>query len=119
METPTMADYSQAKRRISITTPLGKDVLLLATFKGQEAISQTFRFQVELLAKHETKVSFDAILGQSVTVELLNTDGSKRHFNGIVSRFTQGRRDETFTQYKPDLPAPAGARHSQKGARRF
>jgi len=99
-----MADYTQAKRPLAITTPLGKDVLLLAGFKGQEAISQMFRFQAELLAKLETKISFDAILGQSVTVELVNNqDGSKRHFHGIVNRFTSGRRDETFAHYRAEI----------------
>jgi type VI secretion system secreted protein VgrG len=99
-----MADYTQAKRPLAITTPLGKDVLLISSFKGQEAISQLFRFQVELLAKLETKISFDAILGQSVTVELVNSpDSSKRHFNGIVNRFTSGRRDETFAHYRAEI----------------
>jgi type VI secretion system secreted protein VgrG len=99
-----MADYTQAKRPLMITTPLGKDVLLLSSFKGQEAISQIFRFQVELLAKLDTRISFDAILGQSVTVELVNNqDASKRHFNGIVNRFTSGRRDETFAHYRAEI----------------
>ena len=99
-----MADYTQAKRPLVITTPLGKDVLLLASFKGQEAISQMFRFQVDMLAKLDTKISFDAILGQSVTIELVNSpDSSKRHFNGIVNRFTSGRRDETFAHYRAEI----------------
>jgi type VI secretion system secreted protein VgrG len=99
-----MADYTQAKRPLVITTPLGKDVLLVASFKGQEVVSQMFRFQVDLLAKLDTKISFDAILGQSVTVELVNSpDSSKRHFNGIVNRFTSGRRDETFAHYRAEI----------------
>jgi len=98
-----MADYTQAKRPLSITTPLGKDVLLLAGFKGQEAMSQMFRFQVELLANLDANVAFDAILGQGVTVELVNADQSKRHFHGIVQRFTSGQRDDQFAHYRADI----------------
>ena len=36
-----MSKYTQAHRPFAITTPLGKDVLLLAGFRGQEAVSQT------------------------------------------------------------------------------
>jgi type VI secretion system secreted protein VgrG len=41
--------YTQAKRHIAISTPLGKDVLLLRGFHGSEAISQLFHFNLDLL----------------------------------------------------------------------
>jgi len=98
-----MTNYTQANRPLAITTPLGKDTLLLTGIQGDEAISELFLFQVELLAKRETKISFDAILGQSVTVELELLNGGKRYISGIVSRFGQGERDQTFTHYRAEI----------------
>ena len=43
--------YSQQDRLISLTTPLGEDVLLLAGFSGHEAISRLFSFHLDLLTE--------------------------------------------------------------------
>jgi type VI secretion system secreted protein VgrG len=100
-----MGVYTQTGRPLSVTTPLGKDVLLLTGFSGREAISELFRFRLDLLAEKQTKVSFDAIVGQEVTVELKLGGGGKRYFSGIVSRFTQAGRDETrnFTHFRAEI----------------
>ena len=37
-----MPTYTQAEGPLAITTPLGKNVLLLTGFRGSEAISQLF-----------------------------------------------------------------------------
>jgi type VI secretion system secreted protein VgrG len=65
-----MSTYTQAHRPIAVTTPLGKDVLLLTRFRGQEAISQLFNFQIDLCAESKNQVHFDQIIGQDVTVEM-------------------------------------------------
>jgi type VI secretion system secreted protein VgrG len=72
---------------------LGTDVLLLQRVTGVEAVSQLFRFQFEMLAESTATVKFESILGQSVTASLvMPAVESKRYINGIVSRFSQGRR---------------------------
>ena len=43
--------YTQTDRIISISTPLGNDALLLRAFTGYEAISQLFRFDLDLLSE--------------------------------------------------------------------
>lgn len=105
-----MPKYSQANRSLSVTTPLGTDVLLLQRVTGVEAVSRPFCFNVEMLAESTAKVKFESILGQSVTVAMvMPADGSKRYINGIVSRFSQGERrpsaygDATFTCYSAEL----------------
>jgi type VI secretion system secreted protein VgrG len=98
-----MATYVQADRPMTVTTPLGKDALLLVGFSGQEAISELFSFQLELLAENKTEVPFDKLLGQKITVNLSLVKGKKRAFNGICSRVTQGERDEVFTSYQMEL----------------
>ena len=42
---------TQAGQFISVTTPLGDDVLLLQKFTGQEGISQLFNFQLDLASQ--------------------------------------------------------------------
>ena len=98
-----MPRYSQSNRPLAITTPLGEDVLLLTSLRGHEAISQLFNFQVDLLAERESEIRFDRIVGQSVSVELRLPTGEKRHFNGLVKRFSQRGRDEVFMHFRAEL----------------
>jgi len=99
-----MPKYGQADRPIAVTTPLGKDVLLLAGFRGHETISQLFTFQLDFLAESTADIAFDKILGQSVTVETRLINNEKRYLNGIVKRFSQGGRDDLdFIRYQGEL----------------
>jgi type VI secretion system secreted protein VgrG len=98
-----MPTHTQADAPLSITTPLGKDVLLLTGFRGYEVISQLFNFQLDLLAEVRSEVHFEHILGQEVTVKMALPNGEPRYFNGIIKRFSQGSRDETFVQFRAEL----------------
>ncbi|HET7441049.1 MAG TPA: type VI secretion system tip protein TssI/VgrG [Terriglobales bacterium] len=98
-----MPSYTQANRPLAITTPLGEDVLLLTGIKGAEEISQLFSFQLELLAEPERNIQFDGIVGQNVTVELRLAGDDRRYFNGIVKRFSQGGRGESFIHYRAEM----------------
>ena len=99
-----MPQYLQADRPLTVTSPLGKDDLLLVGFSGQEAISHLFTFQLDLLAENSTEVPFEKLLGQSITVNLTVADGkTKRYFNGICNRVSQGGRDSNFTTYRLEI----------------
>jgi type VI secretion system secreted protein VgrG len=104
-----VSGYTQENRSISVTTPLGKDVLLLEGFTGSEGLSTPFRFTLELLAEDPKKVVFDKLLGQSVTVTVLMPENKKRYISGKVSRLTQGARaaaakkDATFIRYRAEI----------------
>ncbi|HUI40343.1 MAG TPA: type VI secretion system tip protein TssI/VgrG [Terriglobia bacterium] len=92
--------YTQATRLLSISTPLGEDVLLLQGLAGQEGISRPFTYELELLAPTNSAIAFNSIVGQNVTVTIQLPDGSPRYINGYVSRFAQGATDERyFTRY--------------------
>ena len=95
--------HTHKQRGARITTPLGKDVLLLTGFRGSEAISQLFSFQLDLLAEVQSAVKFDGILGQDATVTLRLPNGEERYLNGIIKRFSQSSRDETFVKYRAEL----------------
>ena len=99
-----MPTYTQAERPLAITTPLGKDVLLLTGFRGHETISQLFNFQVDLLGEAQSDIRFERILGQKVTVELRLVNQEKRYFNGLVKRFSQGaRNDAHFVHFRAEI----------------
>ncbi len=99
------SNFVQADRPLSANTPLGPDKLLLVGFSGSDAISQPFRYQLDLLAENKTDVAFDKLLGQKVTVTFRwgEKRDKKRFFNGICSRVAQGERDKDFTQYRMEI----------------
>jgi type VI secretion system secreted protein VgrG len=86
-----MAAYTQAGRPFTVNTPLGPDALLLAGLRGTEAVSEPFRFDLDLLAPANTAVPFEKLLGQPATVAV-QLPGGNRHLNGIVTEFRQGPR---------------------------
>ena len=99
-----MADsYTQSERRYRVTTALGPDALILTGFHGTEGLSQLFQFELSLIAPAEAPADFAAVLGQPAAVEIDLPDGGVRHIHGLVSRFSQGDRDDRFTSYRAEL----------------
>ncbi|HEY7208968.1 MAG TPA: type VI secretion system tip protein TssI/VgrG [Bryobacteraceae bacterium] len=94
--------YVQTQRRIAITTPLGADALLLRSFAGSEAISQLYRFDLDLLSEKDS-LKFDDIVGKNVTLRLFDADGNERKWHGFVSRFAQGPQDRRLTSYRAEM----------------
>lgn len=100
--------YTQENRHLAIDTPLGKDVLLLTGFRGTEGLSRLFGFELSLLSENH-KIKFEDIIGKNVTVSIVLSDGDKRYFNGIISRFSQGRGgdeeggDPRFSHYRATM----------------
>jgi type VI secretion system secreted protein VgrG len=86
----------------TITTPLGEDKLLLKGFKGKEGISRLFRFELDLLSE-DPDIKYSDIIGQRVTISLMQANGKPRYFNGFISRFGQGGSDGTFTSYHAEM----------------
>jgi type VI secretion system secreted protein VgrG len=92
-----------------VTTPLGKDVLLLETYSGREGISQPFLYRLEMLAEDPSKVVFDKLLGKVATVTVELPGNKKRYLSGLINQFSQGnmvqsaRKDTTFVRYRADI----------------
>src|SRR4030095_15922564 len=93
---------TQGGQFISVTTPLGDDVLLLQKLTGQEGISQLFKFQLELASK-KAPITLESIIGQPVTVSRTLSDGSKRYLNGFVSQFAQTGQDAQAIYYHAEM----------------
>ncbi|OJW12932.1 MAG: hypothetical protein BGO49_20550 [Planctomycetales bacterium 71-10] len=98
-----MPGYAQARRPFTLTTPLGPDKLFLLGLSGREAISQLFRFDLDLIAEREVQVPFEQLLGKKVTAHVGSGGGETRHFSGVCSRMVQGGRDEVFTHYQMEV----------------
>jgi type VI secretion system secreted protein VgrG len=90
---------TQSKRTVQITTPLGKDALLVSQFSGVEQLGSLFQFDLNLLSE-KGDLSADDILGKDVTVKFDLPSGGKRFFHGFVTEFSQGGFDRRFHQYQ-------------------
>lgn len=97
----TQLGFTQTDRALKIDSPLGPDKLLLRGIAGREAISQPFRFELDLLSEDDS-IQFDSIVGKNVTLHLEIAD-SERAWNGFISRFSQGARDDRFTAYRAEM----------------
>jgi type VI secretion system secreted protein VgrG len=94
--------YTQVNRRLAISTPLGKDALLLRGFNGTEAISQLFHFDLDLLSENES-LKFQDLVGKNVTLRIFDIEGEERYWNGFISRFSQGSQDRRLTSYRAQM----------------
>ena len=88
-------------RQLLVDTPLGRDAFTLVGLSGREAISELFRFELDLLGPNA--VPFEAIVGAPVNATLQLPSGTARHFHGVVSRFSAGGRDATGTHYRAEV----------------
>lgn len=94
--------FTDQSRICTIHSVLGPNVLLLQRMEGRERISEPFRFELDFYSE-KSDVQFDEIVGTSLTLELQLPDQKKRYWNGVVSRFSQGKRDGRFVAYRAEL----------------
>lgn len=96
------AVYSQDTLNLSVSTPLGKDKLLMKAFSGEERISGLFHFRLEMVSTDDS-LDFSAIVGQSITITLKLNDGGTHYFNGLVGRFMQEDSNVRLTTYYAEI----------------
>ncbi|KFE64440.1 type VI secretion system Vgr family protein [Hyalangium minutum] len=94
--------FTQDQVYLSVTTPMGKDVLRLHGFQGEEALSQPFHFTLELHSER-LDVDFSRLVGQGAAISLVLRDGTERCFHGLVTRFVQAGTFSDFTRYIAEL----------------
>jgi len=74
----------QDRRPAELTTPLGKDVLVLTNFVGTEGLSGLFEYNIDALSEEED-IDFNDAIGQSCTIKYKTYDGKTRFFNGVLT----------------------------------
>lgn len=97
-----LAFLSQHARLIEIETPLPEAALVAEKFSGNEGISELFRFDIDCLS---TSVHFELkkLMGEELTLRLLQADGSKRVWHGIVTEASQLGGDGGLARYRLTL----------------
>ena len=93
-----MAPLIGINRFAEITTPLGPDVLVLRRATIHEKLGALFQIDLNLLSENNA-ISFEDIVGKTVTIRLDVAVGGKRYFNGIVTSFAQTGSDTGFAEY--------------------
>ncbi|MBL8239997.1 MAG: type VI secretion system tip protein VgrG [Bryobacterales bacterium] len=98
-----MPQFTQETRLLELTTPLGKDKLLIRSIDGMEGISELFSFRVEAFASNDTEIDFSKLVGQPICVRVLldavDANAPKRYFHGVCQTVTRGARGYTNTAY--------------------
>jgi len=79
-----MAQLTQDTRPAQLKTPLGKDVLVLASFVATEGLSELFEVNVEALSEQEN-INFDDAIGRACTIKQIIYDNKTRYYNGILT----------------------------------
>ncbi len=92
----------QAERLMSVTTALEDDVLLFYSMSGVEEVGRLYEFEVDLLSE-EVDIEFEKLLGEPLSVQLEQSDGEPRFFNGYVSRFSQVGSVGNYLHYRASV----------------
>src|SRR5689334_9149774 len=79
-------NWTQDGRLIAIETPLGKDRLLLTSLAGEEALSQLFAYELEMLSADHA-IAAESLIGRNVKVVINSEDGKARPIHGMVAQF--------------------------------
>ncbi|TVR99114.1 MAG: type VI secretion system tip protein VgrG [Rhodospirillales bacterium] len=81
---------TQDRASLGVTTPLGKDQLILEGMDGKEQLSRPFLFRLAMAVAGEG-LDPEAVVGQAAHVTLLDGDGNQRVVHGLVTRLIRGR----------------------------
>ena len=97
-------DYTEDRIYLYVTTPLDGKArkFFLEEIDGEEGISGLFHYRLKLTSG-DNRVDFTQIVGQKVTVTIMQYSGTERHINGTVSRFIQGGFDGKHTIYYMEI----------------
>jgi len=93
---------TQDNRNIKIDTPLGKDELLLESLEYSDHISSPFQL-IAHLRSAQKQIDPTELPGKSVTVTIMQPDGSERYVNGIVSSFHKLSSDMDMISYRAEI----------------
>jgi type VI secretion system secreted protein VgrG len=120
-----MPTTTQKLNAFALTTPLHPDTFLVERVHGSEALSELFRFELDLLAAAEDDVPFDRVLGQPAGLEIRSAEGEARTVHGIICRLSQGAElrgrhgGVTFVRYRAVLVPTLWRLTRRRGCRIF
>jgi type VI secretion system secreted protein VgrG len=86
-------------RAARVITPLGEGILQLRSMHGQEGLSKPFSFELELISDDPT-LDLDALLGESLTIELEVPGLAAREFSGHVTELSLIGGEGRYAAYR-------------------
>ncbi|MBS1139615.1 MAG: Rhs element Vgr protein [Proteobacteria bacterium] len=91
--------FNQNARLLELKTALPDAALIVERFNGHEAISESFRFEIDCIS---TNAYFDLkpLIGEEITLRLMQADGSKRSWHGYVTQAMQLGADGGLARYR-------------------
>ncbi|MBV2194449.1 MAG: type VI secretion system tip protein VgrG, partial [Azonexus sp.] len=91
--------FTQHARLLELKTALPDAALIVERFNGHEAISESFRFEIDCVS---TNAYFDLkpLIGEEITLRLLQADGSKRSWHGYLTQAMQLGADGGLARYR-------------------
>lgn len=90
---------SQDNRSGKLSTPLGKDRLLLVRFDGTEGMSELFEYRIDAVST-EPNIDFTPILGRNCCVSLRSYGDFTRYYNGVLSEAQSTGAEQHLHSYK-------------------
>ncbi|MES2740892.1 MAG: type VI secretion system tip protein TssI/VgrG [Pseudomonadota bacterium] len=90
---------SQTNRAVSVSSVLGKDVLLFGSMSGSEQLGRLAEYRVQLLST-KSDIAIGDVLGQTMGIHLDRVDAPTRHFHGLVTRFRCTGWNGDFASYE-------------------
>ncbi len=93
---------TQDNRPVRFKSPLGDDVLLLASLNGTESLSQPFSYELSLLSE-KGDIEPDDLLGRAVTIELDLPENRQRVISGVVTDLAQVGFMSRYHQYQATI----------------
>jgi len=95
-----MAVFNQDNAAFQVLTSLGQDALVLLGFRGEETLSGSFEFVLELGALHGTRINSNALVGQTSTLTLREKGETQRTIHGLICEFTDLGPGRQFDLYR-------------------
>lgn len=90
---------SQHARLLELKTALPDAALIVERFSGREAVSETFRFEIDCVSTN-AYLDLKALIGEEITLRLLQADGSRRSWHGYVTQAMQLGADGGLARYR-------------------
>lgn len=90
---------SQHARLLELKTALPDAALIVERFSGREAVSETFRFEIDCISTN-AHLDLKALIGEEITLRLLQADGSRRSWHGYVTQAMQLGADGGLARYR-------------------
>ncbi|WP_265942650.1 type VI secretion system Vgr family protein [Dechloromonas sp. A34] len=90
---------SQHARLLELKIALPDAALIVERFSGREAVSESFRFEIDCVSTN-AHLDLNALIGEEVTLRLLQADGSRRSWHGYVTQAMQLGADGGLARYR-------------------